>query len=811
MFHSLFTIILLQFFSFSALLKDSSDSTAISNANISIPPPGRNTVSDASGGFRYENLPSGNYQININLIGYDPLQFQLDLQKDATLTLYLKRNKETLSQEVIVYGTRANSLSPIPQYNLNEKQISEKYYGHDVPTLLQAAPSVNSYSESGSGMGYSYLRIRGMDQTRINMSYNGIPLNDPQNQGVFFNNFSDLISGAKDIQVQRGAGTSIQGVASYAGSINMTAKDLAEKPEFQLRVGYGSYNSQRLTTEYQTGLLKNKFAFYGRLSHIYSDGYRKNSSNQTRSYAFSAAYFGRKSILRFNAFGGMAESQLAYVAASQKQIDSLGRNYNPLGKADKDAFNQHFMQLQYSYFANPKINFGGFLYYVNGNAPYFDIPSYGFYNGLNMPNAAIGNQTFTGSNLLLRYRLNQNLVGGMAFFNFKDNFLEINSGIHAHVFMSKHSMVIPWLQISPQEVGLNHLVYSNIGIKEDYSGFMKAKIAITPKFFAFADVQVRVAKWSYLDNDQPILRDTNQVDRMMWAFINPKIGVRYEASENVSLYASFAQTSREPTRDNIFGGNYLEQPLMKITQNILKPESVNDLEVGADFRTSQLKANLNAYYMQFCNEITPTGEYNAFGYALRQNVASSFRAGIEAYAEYQFLKKWSLSHSSAFSDNRIKQVSQYLEVKDDTGASLTYENYEFKNISPVLSPQIILNQGVAFQPWQWIKLGLNGRYVSKQFLDLSNQNSNSLPEYFVLDAQIQLKLDKLLQSKTEQTILFQLNNISNTYYSPSGSTLSSNMFLLRQAGQNDSLRGSGWSGYYVAAPINFFLTYQANF
>ena len=219
---------------------------------------------------------------------------------------------QQILQEQIVNGIKANAKMPITQLTLTQKQLEEKYYGADIPTLLNSTPSINSYSDNGTGIGYSYFRLRGLDQSRINTTLNGIPVNDQEGQGTYFNNFADLVSSASSIQVQRGVGTSTNGTASIAGSVNITTKNLSKEQSFVLNSGFGSFNSRRLTAEYQTGLIDKKFAFYGRFSDLSTDGYRVNSGTHIRSMFMSGGYFGKKSMLKFNILPGVSESQLSY-------------------------------------------------------------------------------------------------------------------------------------------------------------------------------------------------------------------------------------------------------------------------------------------------------------------------------------------------------------------------------------------------------------------------------------------------------------------------------------------------------------------
>ena len=276
--------------------------------------------------------------------------------------------QDSLKEDVVVNAVKADNLAPVSQYNYSKPEIKEKYYGQDISYVIQNSPSILAQSDAGNGFGYTYFRIRGLDYSRINFNINGIPVNDPESQGFFSNNFADLASSAQSIQIQRGVGATSYGTAPYAGSIGIVTNDLKTPASFGLSTGYGSYNSSRVTAEYNSGMLKDKFAFYGRLSSLKSAGYRNHSGSDLKTYFVSGAYFGKKSLLKFNAFGGITRSQLAYNAVDKATLD-MNRKANYFSGNETDEFQQNFYQLQYSYKINTKLNISSSAYYVTGNAP----------------------------------------------------------------------------------------------------------------------------------------------------------------------------------------------------------------------------------------------------------------------------------------------------------------------------------------------------------------------------------------------------------------------------------------------------------
>jgi iron complex outermembrane receptor protein len=323
-------------------------------------------------------------------------------------------------QELVISGLKATDKKPLTFTTIDKKRLEQLYYGADIPSLLQNTPSINSYSDNGTGIGYSYFRLRGMDQTRINTTVNGVPINDPENQGVFFNNFADLASSAEQIQVQRGMGTSTNGTSAFGGSINILTRNLSQNQNASLNLGMGSFGSSRTTAEIQTGLLNQHWIFYGRLGQIYTKGFRNNSGSQIQSYQFSLGYVSKKSILKFNFFGGNAQSKLSYLGIDENSFKTNPRS-NPFIYGESDAFKQYFNQVQYSFLLANNQSINASAYLVKSEAPKFQFlfPStwgYGFdFFNMNATPYYIdnNNDTITSpGNVMSSYSLNQTFYGG---------------------------------------------------------------------------------------------------------------------------------------------------------------------------------------------------------------------------------------------------------------------------------------------------------------------------------------------------------------------------------------------------------------
>lgn len=703
-------------------------------------------------------------------------------------------------QELVVKGIKANVNSPITQTTLDRKQIELKYYGADIPTLINSTPSINGYSDNGMGIGYSFFRLRGMDQTRVNTTVNGIPVNDPENMGVFFNNFADLASSAESIQIQRGVGSSTTGVASFGGSVNILTKNLAPKQSATVNLGIGSFGSSRVTLEYQSGLLKNKLALYGRISNLQTDGYRDNSGAKVTSYFFSAGYFWKKAVLKFNMFGGFTQNKLAYLGIDYNTLNT-NRVFNPLVNGERDEFKQTFYQLHYSYQINSKSNITTSAYFVRGEAPKFQY--YGVFANeyLNLPTIINGTDTQASNAAMTSYRLNQYFVGAFINYQYKFNKFDFTANMHANSFSSDHFLEVQSIDKFNPKFQAGQNAFFNTGYKNEISLNFKLNYSISNKLMAFGDIQFRNASFTYsperkeyrtiygLNNDNLI------VENMNWAFINYRLGVKHQFNSNIQVYAMFGRSNREPARIDYFKD---EHPYSEIKQSDIKHETVNDLELGFDLKFSKLTLNTNLFYMDFENQIAATGSLNAYGAPINTNVGASVRKGIEVEVIWKPNKMIWLTNSSSLSQNTIDNIDlHYFYLNQNTNA-YTDTVISKKNATTALSPSIIINQGIKFIPTNWFFTEFNYRFVSMQYLDNSEDKNVSIPNFHLMDIKFGLNLKKWVKYG-EPIISVQINNLANQLYTPSGSVMGYTNYL------DDKGKSTSVPLFFPAATRNIFV------
>lgn len=675
-------------------------------------------------------------------------------------------NSKKVLQEIVILGIQANGKLPITFSTLDQKRLNKLYYGADIPTLLSVTPSINMYSDNGTGIGYSFFRLRGMDQTRINTTVNGIPVNDPENQGVFFNNFADLSSSIDQIQIQRGIGTSTNGTSAFGGSVSITTKHLSETPDASVHLGIGSFGSRRFTAEIQTGLIEKHWLFYGRIGQVKTDGYRQNSGSESKSYQFSLGYIKNKSLLKFNFFGGNSKSVLSYVGIDKTTFQNNPKTNN-FSNGESDAFEQYFNQVQYSYQLKKGQTLSASIYFVKGGAPKFQYLAEGWYdfNSLNMlqtPYALNGNSdTLYPGNVMTSYRLNQNYLGGFVNYQIQKGKLNFVSGLHANSFSSDHFMEVNSANTIPVGIAQNHQVYFNTGFKKELSAFTKFNYAINSNTSLFADLQIRTTSFKYKSKEMQFRPNDGKVEDMSWTFLNPKIGSRFIVSKTISAHAMAGYSQREPTRFDYFQDDFA---VRDVKQNEIKPEQVVDIEMGTEFN-GKIKGKLNLFAMEFQNQIVSTGALNNFGYSVTGNVGKSFRRGIELDLNGKITSHISYWISSSISKNEITKLNQTYENTDQNIA----QNISYENTSLALSPNQIHNLGLEsnFLKGHLLLAG-SIRYVSMQYLDNTQNKDLSIPSFQTLDFQIGFD-PKEFNKKGIPRISLRINNILDAKYAPSGS------------------------------------------
>lgn len=713
---------------------------------------------DPDGGFSIR-LEAGPQMIRAEHPAYRAVDHPLDVTGDINGLRLELSPPMSVSDSLTVTAIRAGELAPVTSTNLDSEQIEELSYGQDVPELLQYTPSVTWYSDSGIGSNYSYLSLRGIQQTRINMTFDGAPLNDPAEHALYFNNFHDFTRAVDSIQIQRGVGTSTVGAPSYGGSINFASVPMSQFSGGDAGIAFGSFDTLRASAGYQSGIFGNGFSLGGRLSYATTDGYRDNSGSEHTTFFLNGQWQGKKSSLKFVSFFGNEQSQLAWLAVDP---DTLAENprYNPLTEQDRDDFGQTFAQLQYTRALGDRTTFVGQLYYNGAD---------GFFHLWDDPVA---------QGVLLDFGIDQYFIGAMATVLHTTDRLALTGGVHYNDFSGDHTLDIE-----------GDRIYVNTGFKQTANAFVKAEYTLG-SWILFGDAQLRWAEFSYEG-----AVDLGSVD---WSFFDPKVGVRRLVSPSLSVYASVGQAHREPARLDLLAGE--DDASVPHDLEAVKPERVVDFELGVNYNTPRLALQANLYWMDFHDEIALTGELSDIGLPLRRNVDSSYRRGFEVDLRWIVADDWALTNSTNLSHNRIDEWTQYFDVFDSDFNWVDSEPVTFFDVPPLLTPEIVINQGVAWTPGAW-GLELIGRYVDLSYLDNTGNDAFAAPAYFNLDLRASVVLNRLRWLGKPKITLFVTNLLDKVDQYPSGYSW---QYITRDDGGNNNFAGIPY--YYPLATRNFVVT-----
>jgi iron complex outermembrane receptor protein len=667
------------------------------------------TATTASGSFRVEAESPA--RLRFTRPGY--VATELMVRADSTVDIRLvpaARSLEGVTVTALRGEGGASGAAPITHRMVERAELEKTYSGQEMPLLLTRTPSITSYADGGAYSNYTYLRLRGIDQTRVNFTLDGVPLGDGEDEAVYFSNFPDFANSIQSAQVQRGVGTSSQGTASYAGSVNFQSIALDRSPRAgELQIGRGSFDTNRGSVEWHSGSLGSRAAAYGRLSSQQTDGYRHHSGNRSTGAFLSGGYFGDRSSVKMTALTGVSRNQESYLASPLSAIERDPR-HNPLIEAERDRFTHTLVSLAGTRLVGPLASVTATAYTVAAGGDY---------------DVAIGDE-------LWNFNLASRVSGGFMTWTQQRGRLSLSAGAHANSYYRNH-----WLHVRPD---LRTRLYHNTGHKDDASAFAKASID-AGRITLFGDLQARRAWYRYVPDQQAGIEER----RIHWTFLNPKVGATYRLDRAVSLYAFAGQNGREPTRNDMFAGfdnvdttnADFVGPLSRV-----RPERVRDVEAGFTLQSPSLALGANLYLMTFHNEITPIGALSYLGLPLRKNVGSSNRRGVELDGTYRGISRVTLTANATISWNRIRSYTD-----DATGTT-------YRNVEPLLTPRFLSNQGVEVGIASDLTVQVEGRYVSRSFLANTGDTRFMTPAFHTMDAAVNWRVGDL-------TLLTQLRNLTN--------------------------------------------------
>lgn len=725
------------------------------------------------------NLHQGISKLVITAEGFHAKELYAHIPSDTFLIAELQP-LVIMTEEVTVAAVRNTELTPMATSSVTKDQINTLNNGQDVPYLLQLLPSVVITSDAGNGIGYSGIRIRGSDPSRINVTINGIPINDAESQQMYWVDLPDFASNTENIQVQRGVGSSTNGAGAFGGTVNLLTDKLSDEASVQTSIAAGSFNTLKSNVLFNSGLLNNHFAFEGRLSKISSDGYIDRGTSDLKSFYLSGGYSDKNNLIRLNIFSGHEVTYQSWNGVPESRYNGdvqgmqeyISRNY--LGESDAqnllqsgrtynsftydnqvDDYTQDHYQLHYARNLPGSLLLTVALHLTHGKGFYEEYKNDESLSDYHISPVITGADTITSSDLIRRKWLDNNFYGTT--FSLKRSWTKLEAAIGGgwNEYDGGHYGEVIWSRYAGTS-DIRHRYYDNDAVKKDFNIFGKVSYSVTEKLTLFGDFQYRTVQYAFTGID-PSLLETEQNASL--EFFNPKGGITYSINDNQLTYVSVAVGHKEPNRDDYVESTVNSRP---------KAEAMIDYEAGYKYTAKKLKGGVNLFYMDYTDQLILTGAVNDVGNYTRMNIPESYRAGIELEAAYSFTPRFAMDGNLTLSDNRINLFTEYTDAYDAdfnyTGQSVK----QFDNTPIAFSPAVTAMGRLSIQPVNRLTVQFITRYIDKQYLDNTGNDKRMLQAYNVAD----LRIEYLLRTKPVKEIRFNLllNNLLNEKYASNGYT-----------------------------------------
>ncbi|WP_228063878.1 TonB-dependent receptor [Flavobacterium proteolyticum] len=699
------------------------------------------------------------------------VSFSQETQKDSLKTTELK--------EVTVSSVRAKDKNPITYTNVSKEEIAPRNLGQDVPVLLQYLPSVVSTTDAGNGVGYTYMRVRGSDGSRINVTLNGIPFNDSESQGTFFVNLPDFASSLESVQLQRGVGTSTNGAGAFGASLNMATKSYQEKSYAEISNSYGSFNTRKHTLSFGTGL-HNNFEMNGRISNIASDGFIDRATSNMFGYFFNANYVKESTLVKFMAFGGKEKTYQAWYGIEDPEKLRNDRTFNPAGmyfdefgnmkfyNNETDNYWQNHFQLHWTEKWTEKWISNAALHYTIGKGYFEQYKEDADLTDYNLPD-------FNGnpiSDLVRKRWLDNDFFGATFSLNYKTAKTDLLFGGAANRYLGLHYGEVVWTQ---NYIPNPNRYYDNYGNKDDVNFYTKASYNVTNKLNLFADLQYRMV---FYDATSVKFDDVNDTFR----FFNPKAGLNYQLNTKNAFYGYFGIANKESRRDDYENG-------------AVKPERLFDYELGWKYNSKKVKLSANAFYMRYNDQLVMTGALNDVGSPIFTNSGKSYRLGLEVESTIAITNKLILNPNITLSQNQNKDF--YFQ-RDGVVQNLGNTNIAY-------SPNFIFGNRFTYLPVKGLQLSLLSKFVGEQYMGNIDSENSILDSYFINDfnASYDWQINKGIQSIVFSALV---NNIFNVEYESNGY-----FYTYDDTWSGPTPVTIEGTGYYPQAGINFLFGMSLKF
>lgn len=777
----------------SGTVTNSEDNTPLSGAHVVLLNTEYSSITNDIGQYHIEDLAPGKYKLSISFVGFKTHTTELNINKSKKYNIALKPST-IMGDEVIISAIRATDESPITYTIMERAEIEKKNTGQDLPYLLNSIPSTVVSSDAGAGIGYTSLRIRGTDLTGINVTLNGVPVNDGESHSVYFVDLPDLASSINDVQVQRGVGTSTNGAASFGASINIKTGDNNPDPHAEFSSSVGSFNTYNNTLSFGSGLLNSKWNISGRLSSIKSDGYVDRASSNLKSAYFSGSYYGKKDILKAIVLFGDEKTYQSWYGVPKDSLIT-NRTYNPAGEIydtegnfmgyyanQTDNYVQNYYQLHYAHQFSNQFNIVSTAFLTTGKGYYESYKNDEEFSDYGFSDTIIGNDTITNTNLIQQKWLDNKYYGINLAANYTSDKLRLNIGGGWSYYDGDHYGKIVWAQIATLGQ-YDRNWYFNTGTKSDINLFAKANYRLSESINLYGDLQYRAINYK-INGTHDDLHDLTQLHK--FSFFNPKAGIYYKINDKQNLYLSVGVANREPNRSVYRDAD---------SSQTISPERLTDIELGYSYSRKSFLVEANLYYMDYKDQLVMTGKINNVGTPIMTNVESSYRAGIELIAGVKLLKIIDWKVNATLSQNKIKDFVSYV----DNWTTWGQEKQDIGTTDISFSPNTILSSNISVTPIENLELSLFSKYVGRQYIDNTSNKQRSLDPYFVNNIRINYTIETSFIKQID--FMLTLNNIFSEKYE-------SNAWVYRYIWEDVEYE---MNGYFPQAEFNFMFGVNLKF
>lgn len=675
-------------------------------------------------------------------------------------------SKSEKLDSIVVSTARVSKNAPLTYSHVEKEQLKKSTSSHSLPLILSLQPSVVATTESGLGLGYSKLSIRGSDASRVNVTLNGITINDAESQEVFWVNLPFIQSFLQSAQVQRGVGTSSNGSAAFGGAINMQTLAAQNTPYGNAEFSYGSYQTYIMSVAAGGGVSKSGISFDARYSHSQTQGYIRNSNGELNSLFTSFGLQNNNNLFKINYIYGNQHTGITWEGISLKQYEQ-NRRYNPAGiyydeagnehyyDNESDNYVQHHAQMFFSHKLSNSLTWNNVANYTKGDGFYENYKYNVKFSKYGLDNQVIDGSTYKKSDFIIRQGMDNYYLAVSSGLNYKTKKLNITGGVNYSFYDGDHDGTVLWSKYN-NNIPKDYNWYSNVGKKSEANVFVKGEYNIS-KFILYAEMQYRHINYNLSGLD----KDFVSLDKKFkYNFANPKIGLTYNLSSSSKFYSSVSISHREPSRSDI------KESIKAKRTDDLKQERLIDYELGYKYLADHFSLSANLYFMEYKNQLAATGKLSESGYVIMENVPKSYRRGVELAFAWQISNMLRFDANLTLSKNKIKNYTAWIDTYDNLNDwnFLGQTEVSYNKTSLILSPEVISAALITFSPGRNYDFSLSGKYVGKQYMDNTQSDDSKVPAYFTSS----FNASKSINIKNGSKIILSAcvdNLFDNKYYS----------------------------------------------